>query len=446
MPDVTQSRSLPHYEIPFFFKESNGGADTVGSYTGLPTTQTTTSFRSSKNDELTDSVLEAAGKDGARGYYRELIRDYQTRFDNGHSFFTEKSEYTISSPEIVTMKTPFAAGNQTTYSGFLIPRVQEFDRPTFGTLQSFPNPDVNQVGRLAIAATIPTAPEAALATFLGELRQRLPQLPLLESVTKRHLNLSSEYLTYEFDTKPLIADLTSFAHSIKNAAKLARQYTSGSGKSIRRKRVLREEKIYDDQGLRNPGNQSIQMGAKTYGSVESEFFSNPARGVYLWDEYFQREWFSGAYTYHVSEAHSFLGKLESYEQLANHLLGTRLTLSTIWELAPWSWLSDWFFDSGTFVKNLTSLTNDSLVLRYGYIMRTNSVERNRLVTGLAPKPGGSVPERCHTKYLTVQKTRTKATPYGFGLNPNSFSIRQWAILGALGMTRSPNSIMTSQGP
>jgi len=33
------------------------------------------------------------------------------------------------------------------------------------------------------------------------------------------------------------------------------------------------------------------------------------------------------------------------------------------------------------------------------------------------------------------KKRVKATPYGFGLDTDAFTPRQWAILGSLGISR-----------
>jgi hypothetical protein len=40
-------------------------------------------------------------------------------------------------------------------------------------------------------------------------------------------------------------------------------------------------------------------------------------------------------------------------------------------------------------------------------------------------------------YRSERKERWKATPYGFGLNMAGFTDQQWAILAALGMTKSP---------
>jgi len=40
----------------------------------------------------------------------------------------------------------------------------------------------------------------------------------------------------------------------------------------------------------------------------------------------------------------------------------------------------------------------------------------------------------------VKKERAKATPYGFGVDPATFSEWQWSILAALGLTLGPHKM------
>jgi len=46
-----------------------------------------------------------------------------------------------------------------------------------------------------------------------------------------------------------------------------------------------------------------------------------------------------------------------------------------------------------------------------------------------------------TSFRTTRKQRFRANPYGFARNPNSFSGKQWAILGALGLTKAPRRLI-----
>jgi len=122
---------------------------------------------------------------------------------------------------------------------------------------------------------------------------------------------------------------------------------------------------------------------------------------------------------------------------ANHLLGLDLTAEVLWNLAPWSWLSDWVANTGDNISNASAFQQDGLVLRYGYLMvhretyQTRRMDAVYDVRGNALLPGSIV-------LTTTSKTREPATPYGFGIDTSSFTGHQWGILGALGMTKAPN--------
>jgi hypothetical protein len=135
-----------------------------------------------------------------------------------------------------------------------------------------------------------------------------------------------------------------------------------------------------------------------------------------------------------------LNELERFEQLGNKLLGTRLTPDVLWNLAPWSWLVDWFTTIGSSLSNVVSFQNDGLVMPYGYAMRRVRITTVASTT-LAFKEN---PEKelltFRNTYMVDQKERVRATPYGFGLDLGSLNPRQWAILASLGLTRAPQRL------
>jgi hypothetical protein len=149
--------------------------------------------------------------------------------------------------------------------------------------------------------------------------------------------------------------------------------------------------------------------------------------------------------YHLEPHEGLLGRLDAYEQNANRILGARPSIETLWNLAPWSWLSDWWLDIGTVISNARLLGEDGQVLRYGYLMKHSKVRSTyRLNTGVEMYytfTGGTKPAYTGpiTNIVTREtKERVKATPYGFGITLASLSAKQWAILGALGLTRAPS--------
>lgn len=104
----------------------------------------------------------------------------------------------------------------------------------------------------------------------------------------------------------------------------------------------------------------------------------------------------------------------------------------VWELTPFSWLVDWVSNVGSFMKNVSYIGRDGLVLRYCYAMHSWEAEiRVENSVRIAQSPGlGPISGTWNSN----AKLRIRATPYGFGLTLDSFTPKQWAILAALGQT------------
>lgn len=156
-------------------------------------------------------------------------------------------------------------------------------------------------------------------------------------------------------------------------------------------------------------------------------------------------WFRGAYLYYVPKSDgSLAGKLEYWQDRANKLLQTDLTPSVLWQLAPWSWLVDWFTEVGNSIKNFSALASDNLVVKYGYLMIRQEHKHTIQMSNLSTRQGGNlVAVNPSCSFTTISKERFRATPYGFGIDLNSLTARQWSILAALGMTRSPNKLRSN---
>jgi len=285
---------------------------------------------------------------------------------------------------------------------------------------------------------VPTATEVSLASFLGELREGLPSLPG-KSYGKRppaHAS-AEEYLNWKFGVVPLKQDLQKMTRGILDFQKRVEQFRRDSGRNVRRKRYLGESR--SESEVKAPISASGYVGIQRKNAVDvltSDYYQSVGK-ISALDVVERQTWFSGAYTYHLSEAHSFLGKLARYEELANHALGLEFDLDTAWELSPWSWLVDWFSDTGTFIKNLVAISNDNVVARYAYVMHKVIVTRMYTVTGMLLRSTATGPTSVHAFETFTSKTRTPATPYGFGFNMGSLSTTQKAILGALGITKAP---------
>lgn len=238
-------------------------------------------------------------------------------------------------------------------------------------------------------------------------------------------SLGSEYLNIEFGWKPFISDLRKFAYVVKNANAILEQLERDSGKGIRRRH-------------RFPSITSTEIttigNATTLPALSSNYYSvgtgKRTKTRVTTTDY----WFSGEYRYYVATGDSTRARIKRCAQEAEKLLGLRITPEVLWNLAPWSWLVDWFSNVGSLATNVSRFSQDGLQMRYGYVMCQTDISDTYSLAGVSLR--GNRPINLTQTFGTISKIRKKATPYGFGLNPDlQFSARQWAILAALGISR-----------
>jgi len=285
---------------------------------------------------------------------------------------------------------------------------------------------------------IPRVPTAATVKLMLEQKKLLDRGFKKRSVGRvRPADLGDEYLNYEFGWKPIVSDLRKFAHSIKNAHKIADEMHRGSGHNVRARYEF-------------PSTFSEEVPFDEHNSSHTPYFEGDIGGCDAWMvgdaprrwrvsiESTRKRWFAGCYTYYVPPAEDFVGKAREYETYANRILGTRLTPEVVWNLAPWSWAADWFVNLGDMATNFSYFGSDGLALRYGYVMETNTSAIRSLWAGQvnlagAPNTFLTIGEYFGTRTLQ----RRYASPWGFGLTFDGFSPRQTAITAALGLTRGP---------
>jgi len=446
MPYTTWSRRLPGVPLEgvTYLDGQLQPAHTQRYVVGLQEgDQTTYSFRGDKQRDR-----DARTGREIRGGFRD---DYRRRYDTGNEFRTTSRRplqmigsgvYNLAHPAY--QKDPDLHSLPVRYRGGLF--VHNENIPPWVDPRPPSQEKIEMDGRRAISITTPTRPEAELAVLLGELKERFLKLPLQQILSRQgpfRQNVGGEYLNVEFGWKPMIAAIQDLARSIAQANLIVEQLRRDSGKVVRRRAQIAEvsyiertetdhtaQFVYDKPLGYLSGAQDPYFGA-TYASRQPP--------VLVLDEFSSRTWFSGAYSYYLAESHSFLGRMEEYAQKADRLLGTRITPDVLWELTPWSWLLDWEGDLGNFFSNVTHLSSDSTVLRYGYIMHETKSRRTQTVARIMPAVYNNipamVPDACPLIGESITKIRTRATPYGFGLKTEDFSDRQWAILAALGLSK-----------
>lgn len=148
----------------------------------------------------------------------------------------------------------------------------------------------------------------------------------------------------------------------------------------------------------------------------------------------KRTWFAGEFVYtYPSEDAAIPLQIAAG---ARQLLGIDLTPETIWNLAPWTWLADWFANVGDVVANFTAIGSDNLLMRYGYLMQEAKQVWLHQHFGVSIPSEGISNATLSGTFTQSAKTRIGASPFGFGLTSQDLDARQIAILASIGFTRN----------
>jgi hypothetical protein len=304
---------------------------------------------------------------------------------------------------------------------------------TFPVVVPTSQAELEAMATSTIAHILPTNPLSNLSQFLGELREGIPSLPGIRSWRNRAQvarSAGDEYLNAQFGWLPLISDLKKFNNAVTNSDVYLRRYEADSGKLLRRRVELIDESDTDKSvesgvGVFPTPAPPFAMPFDLYDSLtgEKETYTTTRRKV----------WLSAAFTYYLPPYKPDESNLIRNEQLTNYLYGTRPTPEVLWNLAPWTWAADWFGNFGDIIHNVSAFQSDGLVMPFAYIMETKSVDvYHRIQRGFTSFPTATFTQG----FKTTTKQRVKATPYGFGLDLGSLTDRQWAIITALGLTKS----------
>lgn len=309
-----------------------------------------------------------------------------------------------------------------------LPNAKWEDLATF--VSSLGDETLKERGVIAINLTAPTNPKADLSTALMELyREGVPSLVGAQTLARRShaaKSAGSEYLNVQFGWAPLVSDVKKACKAIIDQDQILSQLHRDSGKQVRREFEFPRDATATITTL------SLNAYPKPWYTTSqwNNYGQNPTQE----DRLVRKVWFSGAYTYYIDPA-VYEDRLRSIVQQAHFLYNVRLTPDLLWNIAPWTWLVDWFVGVGPVLENVNLFTNDQLALRYGYVMETTVKSRTFRWPGLSWASGNPQPPVKGT-WKGTRKRRVVADPFFVGLVNESLTLRQLAILSALGISRT----------
>jgi hypothetical protein len=321
---------------------------------------------------------------------------------------------------------------------------------------------MKKLGQGLYLRSLPNRDQAALGTVLGEIvdnpvramaipgkallsraaaRQgrALPSL-LTKQASKRHSRVSGlsvqdarasadDYLAYVFGVRPTVQDLDKLAESISRSRLIAETVSRTGMKRMRRRRsnphVERVAVAIDPnfKFLAAAGsNQFSLTGERTAKRIAS-----------------QDVWFSASYKMPVSDTDNWLAQCSDLFHTMDRITGLGLDVKVAWDLIPFSFLVDWFANTGDYLENRTVAADYNIVCEYGYVMC--HTRHQKIVTGSGQFAlygeenfgGGSHGFISNTE-LVESKIRTSANSFGFYTDFDGLNSFQWSALTALGLT------------
>lgn len=455
MPDgyVTQSRSVPATNLNNSYRTGNwslryfddpvmdGNWDIYS--TALATRQTTYSYRSGKRGPGVSPEEQSLGSTpsnlaGEFGFIKSLDKatgSDRNAWDTGHEFWTVKSEFMGGEFEWDDRGNPprrryaFYNGPRLLSYGGTDPLGRDIIPPPFG--------DWAYYATRAIEDTIPPKPAVSLAYQLSQVltKSYAPSLRAFLETRQggsfRGDYLSDNFINYEFGVKPFISDTQDLIAAVYDAKRIIESYKQTGSVQTRRKRVfpsIRSTEQYIQHGcgwLPPPGSYTtFNEYWQPYG-----YYGDGVDALVTIDKKIDIS-FSGAYIQYVPEDVNLNNLVARIDAVSNYF-GVELTEKDVYDLVPWSWFVDWQYNLGAVIKNASSFADQSLVLKYGYLNVTSTyditVESRNIPYGFDDQV---------MYWRNTRKERIRSTPYGFTSVPSDFTDIQWAILGALGLTKA----------
>lgn len=377
-----------------------------------------------------------------------------TRLDIGGSFGSRRTYGGQQGTFIKVASGPPGVFPRREYTGMFYPMF--YSSPWWIVDNGYINPPTASSmivdGTTHIARADPTRTQSSMAVAVGEtLRDGLPftrtlgrRLQTWQDVSESLLGLwhraraspprlaSELFLEYQFGFAPLIRDIRDFFRVSNTIDQRILQLRRDNDRVVRR------------QYHQTPDVQDINHGDQypSYGAPPLDYYLYASPGTLnTATKYTTTKWFSGAFTYHIpfNDNGSVGQHIAQGRALSRILFGVDINISTVYELTPWSWALDWVSNVGDGLSNIVSAQNNGLVMKYGYEMQSLTADTIYTLRDVefAWPPG----KRTIGQTLRMEtKNRVRATPFGFGLQVELFTPRQWALIGALGISRRPQSL------
>jgi hypothetical protein len=339
----------------------------------------------------------------------DIVGDYP----NDHPFFSNRREW-----EIGALAGSYTSGSyRYQYEGYPVPSVEASPA---GIINYIVDPVSNSARAATVAArSNPSRPVVDLPVALFELKD-IPRMikqagEAIHWVRKTGLRtlptaegLANANLAYQFGWAPLLSDLyklLKFQEHFEKKRKILERLYSGTG--------LRRNITLDEFSESTNGTYTHSIG---FGSMTTSWTIKRTTKVWGTIRWKPKNLPPG-------------GRSPSDLEVYRATLGLDITLATVWEAIPWSWLIDWFTSAGDYL----SAHRNTIPASFSNICIMRLSEHVGQITPI------SIPNGRTWGGATLRSTKKERTPH-VGLTPLTAAMpflgaRQLSILGSLAITR-----------
>jgi len=384
--------------------------------------------------------------DNGHAFVKTSVQSWTTAMKSDYKFPGFSTTYFHSGPTWAVLSEINSAHRHKALFGF-----SGSNRYRFGKISTDLSQDLIGYGQKAIGTLAPTRPDISLAGILGELREGLPSLigmaafkaranAIKRGKSRTLQSAGSEWVNLQFAVIPLMSDIKSTYDALMSVTERLINYQADASNGVRRRMSfpVKDEIVHFSEGQCSTGFLSVDPSHlneeyKWGGGSHSAYYPIGRRST-LTQQTSDRIWFSGSFTYFIPVGKDLSSNIDRYVALGNKLFGSSLSPEVLWQLAPWSWLVDWFYDIGATISAFERIKDDNLVVNYGYVMGTSKkTATHRIVT---PSPLDSRLKDVSSVTSSIRKERMRANPYGFSATKSAeFTPMKWSILAALGFSK-----------
>jgi len=261
-------------------------------------------------------------------------------------------------------------------------------------------------------------------------------------------HIADQFLNEQFGWVPFISDIQKFLDTWDKSGDYISNMVRNNRTWMKRSRVLEESdstSLIGGFGVADciPSDGILDWTSNNMCKVANLLGTGSIKGYTLYHlRVTKRIWATGSFLFYrpefdINDPDFDSGLMTVRRALTQY--GFRINPSVLYKITPWTWALDWFTNLGRHIDRLNDFVEDGIVSRNLYVMESH--ERTMTKTCFLNYYKGPVTLQWQRR-LAVKKREVADGPYGFNVPWANISPRQWAILGAIGISRTSSGFIS----